>query len=215
MIMIHACPPREWYVNDFLIPSLTSQGIPKDEIIVWSDRDGKGNLSSCIETFYQCSLRDGETWHLQDDVIVCRDFANRTASAPEGVVCGFCVNKYEDEIVTGRTIPKYMWQSSFPCIKIPNYIAGEFVDWFIKNQHREGLQKYIVTGKKDDTLFRIFMLEEHFGMDVYNMAPHLVDHIDWMIGGSTINQTRPFRARAHFWDDEDLITELQQKLAGR
>lgn len=148
-------------------------------------------------------------------MVICRDFAKRIRSAPKGVVCGFCVYKYEHEIVKGETIPKYMWQSSFPCIKIPNEIAGEFVEWFIKEQKREGLQKYIVTGKKDDTLFHIFMLEEHFGMNVFNMAPHLVDHIDWLIGGSTINQTRPFRARAHFWDDEELITELQKKLAGR
>ncbi len=43
--MIHACPAREWYVTDFLVPSLIDQGISENEISVWVDRDGRGNLS--------------------------------------------------------------------------------------------------------------------------------------------------------------------------
>ena len=33
-IMIHACNERMWYVNEYLVPSMTAQGIGKDNIIV-------------------------------------------------------------------------------------------------------------------------------------------------------------------------------------
>ena len=217
-IMIHACPKREWYVDEYLWPSLIEQGIPPDNIIVWVDRYGRGNLSSCIETFTQVSEMPGDTWHLQDDVIVCRDFRDRIMSIPPGLVCGFCVEKYEyyKPPVTGPTTVWNMWQSSFPCIKIPNWIAKEFVEWFInEGQFREDLRKYTSTGKKDDTLFYTFMLEKHAKEPVLNMKPNLVDHIDYLIGGSVINTTRDFIARACYWDDNELIEELKSKLASR
>lgn len=215
-IMIHTCPAREWYVTDFLVPSLIDQGISGNEISVWVDRDGRGNLSSCIETFCQSAQLPGETWHLQDDVIVCRDFAERIKDAPSGVVCGFCVKEYENEIRCGTVKARHMWQSSFPCIKIPNRIAGEFVEWFISSaQYREDLQKYVETGKKDDTLFFIFMLEKHYTDLVTNLTPHLVEHIDYLIGGSILNQTRDIIARSCFWHDSEIIEELQSKLADR
>lgn len=210
--MIHACRGREWYVNEFLVPSLEAQGL--DNITLWVDRDDRGNLASCVESFYQVSKRGGETWHLQDDVIICRDFAERIQRAPPGVVCGFCVEKYEKAVYSGEVSTQYMWESSFPCIKIPDALAGEFVEW-LTTSDRDDLKPLIQTGKKDDTLFRIFMLEEHFRDRACNMRPHLVDHIDYLIGGSMVNQTRGFWARAMYFEDHDLITELQSKLASR
>lgn len=215
-IMIHACPAREWYVTGFLVPSLIRQGIPPDDIEVYMDRDRKGNLASCIDSFKRASERAGETWHLQDDVVVCRDFADRASKVPEGIVCGFSVARYETTQAVGETIAGYMWQSSFPCIKIPNHIAGEFSEWLTKEaMRRDDLHEYIATGKKDDTLFHIFMREKHFSEPVTNLIPHLADHIDWLIGGSVINRTREFVARASHWEDEETITELKAKLAGR
>lgn len=216
MYMIHTCLSREWYVRDFLVPSMTAQGIPLDDINIWVDRDGRGNLSACIESFYQVSRNEGETWHLQDDVIICRDFAERTRAAPKGVVCGFCVRRYEKQMETGNLLCQYMWESSFPCIKIPNEIAGEFVEWMVNEANNRGdLQNLVQTGKKDDTLFHIFMLEEHFKDRVTNLSPHLVDHIDWLIGGSVINQTRHFIARAALFEDQDLVEKLKKQLASR
>lgn len=214
MIMIHACLSREWYVNEYLVPSLKAQGI--EDVAVWLDSDGVGNLSACIESFAQCSKKEGETWHIQDDVIICRDFAERIRDAPPGLVCGFCVDIYErGAIVEGPTTAEHMWQSSFPCIKIPNSLAGEFVEWLIKAQSRPEIQKLTQTGKKDDTLFWIFIQEEHPKMKVTNASPHLVDHVDWLIGGSTINQWRGYIVRSCRWNDENLIKELESKLACR
>lgn len=213
--MIHACPEREWYVNDFLIPSMLDQGISRDEIVVWLDRSHIGNLASCLASFAECWQHPGETWHLQDDVIISRNFAERTRAAPEGIVCGFCVKQYEDSVIVGTVMALFMWQSSFPCIKIPNELAGEFVRWLDQNKDRPGVAQYVQTGKKDDTLFRAFVLETRPRMMVTNITPHLVDHVDHLIGGSIANQTRGFWARACLWTDDDLITELQQKLADR
>lgn len=214
-IMIHACPAREWYVNDYLVPSLLEQGIKKNDITVWMDRDGAGNLASCIDSFFYASQMGGETWHLQDDVIISSSFAKRTRDAPPGIVCGFCVDKYEEgNNTTGQTIGRYMWQSSFPCIKIPDALAGAFVNWYINEaQHREDLRDYVESGKKDDTLFYIFILEKHFAYPVTNMDPHLVDHVDYIIGGSIINQTRGFIARSSRFHEPHLIEELREKLA--
>lgn len=216
-IMIHACPAREWYVNDYLVPSLLEQGIKKNDITVWMDRDGAGNLASCIDSFFYASQMGGETWHLQDDVIISSSFAKRTRDAPPGIVCGFCVDKYEEgNNTTGQTIGRYMWQSSFPCIKIPNNLAGEFVDWFINTaQRRSDLKEYVETGKKDDTLFYIFILENHFRTPVTNMERHLVDHVDYLLGGSIINKTRLFIARSSRFDETGLINDLYRKLASR
>lgn len=213
--MIHACPEREWYVNEYLVPSMTSQGIRREEITVWMDRERVGNLASCLASFAECAKQPGETWHLQDDVIVCRDFAERTRAAPEGLACGFCVKCYEDSVIVGTVQAQYMWQSSFPCIKIPNELAGEFVEWIERNRDRPGIAQYVQTGKKDDTLFRSFIIETRPRMMVTNITPHLVNHVDYLIGGSIVNKTRGFVARAYLWTDEDLITELSQKLSGR
>lgn len=56
-ILIHACLKRNWYVYEHLIPSLLAQGIKEDEIHVWMDIGGEGNLMSCIHSFY--AIRTG------------------------------------------------------------------------------------------------------------------------------------------------------------
>lgn len=215
-ILIHSCPERRKYVDECLVPSMIEQGIDRDDIVVWTDWDRVGNLASCIESFKWAEMHRRETWHLQDDVIICRDFAERIRGAPDGVVCGFCADCFEDCFVPGPVMPLQMWQSSFPCIKIPDDIAGDFARWVTGVAGiREDLRPMVETGRKDDTLFRIYMLEEHYTMPVYNMLPHLVDHVDYLIGGSVINKWRGYIARSSHFEDEYLITELKRKLASR
>ena len=36
-ILIHACPQRMWYVNDFLVPMLREQG--GEDIEIWNDSE--------------------------------------------------------------------------------------------------------------------------------------------------------------------------------
>lgn len=59
-ILIHACPQRMWYVYEQLVPSLIAQGA---EVEIWNDKEGKGNLKACMESF-AARKGDGATWHI-------------------------------------------------------------------------------------------------------------------------------------------------------
>ena len=162
-IMIHACPSRMWYVNDYMIPSLIEQGIPRKEIVVWNDADGMGNLKSCMLSFAECAKYEGDTWHLQDDVLICRDFTERIDIEEDVVVCGFCHTLFEP---FNRPMPGYapavFMYNSFPCIRIPNRIAGEFVEWLENDApSRPEYREWLNSQKHDDTLWHYFFEEKH------------------------------------------------------
>ena len=212
-ILIHACPKRMWYVEEFLVPQLVEQGLAPE---VWNDADGRGCLESCMQSFREVGKRPGATWHLQDDVIVCRDFADRIRELRDGVVCGTYFSAFgPSEQYVGRVPAAFMW-NSFPCIRIPNDIAGECAEWFYTDaRFRPEYQEWYRTGKKDDTFWSEFFREVHGDDYVTNVVPSLAEHIDWLIGGSVINVWRGFIARSKFWQDNDLIEELKVKLARR
>ena len=213
--LIHTCLQRHWYVKDYLIPSMTAQGIPEEEIQVWLDTERKGNLASCIESFRDCGKYPGGTWHLCDDVVICRDFAARTKEHDSGIVCGYA---YELDVRrngprTGDVSVPDMWWS-FPCIRIPNRLAEECADWITWDaSHREMYRYYVDSGKHDDYFWMEFLMAKHRNVRVLNLAPALVDHIDYLIGGSVINRDRGRpETRTAFWEDHTVITELEEKL---
>lgn len=188
-VLIHAVQSRMWYVKDFLVPSLESQGILPEIVI----DTGRGNLRSCMDSFMD-SPKDGGTWHLQDDVIICRDFGERIKRHNKGLVLGFHSGKDNG------------FPCSFPCIRIPNDYARKCAEWFFS----EGQYKYPMyarTGKMDDTFFRLYLEENPRHYEV--LHPCLVDHIDFLIGGSVCVNVWPVRA-AEF--DKGLVDELQQAL---
>ena len=213
--MIHACPQRMWYVKRYLIPSLLTQGV--ENIEVWNDTEGKGNLFSCMEAFRACGEREGGTWHLQDDVLICRDFAERARAHDDGIVCGFgCQNFGPSMQERGRVPAVFMWYS-FQCIRIPNELAGECAAWFFDDaMHRTRYARHVFERKHDDYLWREFLLERHRDLWVTNLAPNLVDHIDHLIGGTLINQQRRLQInRSAFFEDQDLVEELERRMRKR
>ena len=215
--MIHACPQRMWYVREHLIPSMEAQGILPQELTVWNDTDGKGNLFSCMESFRACGEREGGTWHLQDDVIVSRNFAEKTRAHDEGVVCGFgCQNFGPSMQERGLVHVIFMWYS-FQCIRIPSELAGECAEWFFTDaMHRTQYAAQVVDRRHDDWFWREFLLERHRDGWVTNLAPNLVDHVDFLIGGTLINQQRNLQInRAAFFTDRDLVEELERKIKDR
>ena len=219
--MIHACPQRMWYVKEFLVPSMLAQGIREEEIEIRCDTEGKGNLFSCMERFRSCGERAAEscdpesgTWHLQDDVLICRDFAERTGAQDSGIVCGFACRNFGPSMQErGRMPVGFMWYS-FQCTRIPDSIAGECADWFFSEaQYYPKYQTKVAEKMHDDQFFRDFLAERHGDLWITNLAPNLVEHIDWLIGGTTINQMRAFKTnRAEFWEDEALVKELEEAL---
>lgn len=212
--IIHACPERMWYVDKYLVPSMIKQGI--DNINIKCDDNHIGCLESCMQIFSSVD-KDGDSWHLQDDVIICRDFKTHTQNCPaDGIVCGFSsmIDPKRDE--SGQVDVANMWWS-FPCIRIPNYLARECAEWFYS--FARGYAKYwewVHMGKCDDNFFREFLLKNHPDIDVMNLSPNLVDHVDYLIGGSMVNTYRgDVRIVSNNFADKDLVDELSKKLESK
>lgn len=217
--MIHACPPRMWYVENLLLPSMLEQGISRDDITVWNDAKGLGNLESFVQSMKLCgALPDRGVWHLQDDVILSASFAERTKelaeTREEPVICGFGCN-FGDGVIDykGRTPVKFLWYS-FPCVFISNALAGEFAAWFetvarTGELYRDNLQ----SGKMDDWFFRMFLLDRHKDEHVFHVTPALADHVDYLIGGTQVNPRRLRKYNvAEYWEEPELVDRLKAKI---
>lgn len=219
MYMIHTCPQRKWYVDGYLLPSLVEQGIDKDDIIIWNDGDGVGNL----ESFARSAKWIGKTqtylggiWHLQDDVVISKQFKEITEKENKGIVCGFCNLQFDGGGVNrvGIMPVAFAWLS-FQCIRLPNIYVKKFADWYYEDVvPNKRYSEWTADGKNDDALWRIYMVEKHPDECAYNMMKNIVDHIDYLIGGTIINGHRKGeQRRAYWWDEPDTITELEKKIA--
>lgn len=210
--LIHAVPKREWYVKEFLIPSMHNQGITNDDIIVYMDSNHDGNLKSFIKS---CTGLKYDCWHLQDDVVLSSKFKEETQKYYADVVNGFC-NIYSKENPPGYCFPGNMWYS-FPCIFIKKDILNNFLAWLDEDARLdETLVGWIKANKYDDSLFRHFMIHEYPITRVYNMAPNIVNHVDYLLGGSLTNSSRKGDkdVSSIYWEEqqllEDLITEVDK-----
>ena len=213
-ILIHACPQRMWYVEDFLVPALEAQGA--DHIEIWNDTEKAGNLAACLESF-ATRKGDGGTWHIQDDVLPCRDFVKRCNALDDGLVYGFCCRNFDDRLdACGEVYMEDAWHS-FQCVRIPNAYARECASWVRGEKWKSEspspeLPILWKLGKGDDTFFHEFMACRHPFETAKNLKPNLVEHIDWLIGGSSIQHWRDYLARAEFWEDDDLVDALRARL---
>ena len=218
--IIHACPERMWYVKGYLIPSMTEQGIDRANIKVHLDKNKVGNLESCMRLFRSMGrLGDGVsgTWHLQDDVLISSNFKKKTEQYDSGIVCGFC-NVVFDGMVTNYIwgVPaQFMWLS-FPCIRIPDYLAWECADWYYNHVVPNDLYADIrAEGKGDDVIWKQFVQECHSEAMVVNMKPNIVEHVDYLIGGSLINSQRDGIRKAFYWEEPELTQNLASRLKNR
>lgn len=214
--MIHACEERKWYVDKYLYPSLIKQGISEDEIVVWMDAEHKGNLFSCMDSFLECGKTLDATWHLQDDVLISSDFHKVTKSfSKRQIVCGFCgVEIGPKPELNGEVYPYQMWWS-FQCTQIPNDIAKECAEWFYNyymHLDRDEIRNRVEGKKSDDWFFRRFMMYHHPYEKVINLKPNLVEHVDYLLGGSVINKTRKRDHTAAFFRERYLIEQLEEEL---
>ena len=212
--MIHTMPKRVWYVKKYLIPSMLLQGISNDDILVYNDIEREGNLKACMSAFAQVDTSAEGTWHLQDDVIICHDFKEMTEKYDSGIVCAF-KSIYDGELMPGRMGVKEMW-FSFPCIRIPNDIAIKCSKWVLTYMIGNPIYKnWWEQGVNDDLLFRQFVWENYPNRTVLNLNPNLVDHIDYLIGGTVNSNSRITEIRARYFKDEYLVDELKEKLRGQ
>lgn len=222
--MIHTCNSREWYVDDYLVPSMVEQGISRKDITVWRDKNSEGNLASFVNSckwIAENKPRDGAIWHLQDDVVISERFFPETQKEYPGLACGFCNETFDAERTNyfgTELIPAMMW-FSFQCVRIPNMMAAGFVDWLENNCIPNHLyDEYVESGKCDDSLFRFYVTENYPDHPAYNIFPNIVDHIDYLVGGTTINHQRIGEKRVAIWRDhylDDAVVALEQKLKNR
>ena len=215
-ILIHASPKRLWYVQEFLLPSLLAQGARDVEI--WNDSQGRGNLLACMESF-AARTGDGGTWHLQDDVLVCRDFVKRCEALDAGVVYGFTCGQFgDDSQQTGAVYAPDAWHS-FQCVRIPDAWARECAAWYFSGAWQETSEPELYAlqdmSQGDDSFFREFLQARHGREIVTNAAPNLVEHVDWLIGGSLLSPWRGFPARSALWSDTELVEALRRRIRAR
>lgn len=214
-IIIHACPERMWYVEEFLLPELRRQ--EAGAVTVWNDSEGRGNLKACMDAFAACS-GDGDTWHLQDDVLPRRDFAERIRALEDfsGVVCGFVDEAAGPDFwKTGCRPMRDMWYS-FPCVRIPDAMARGCAEWVRAGADRS-CQANVLIGQNrgDDWFFLQYAAKTHPEGRVMNLAPCLVEHVDRLLGGSMACPDRDRTARAAYWDQPERVRVLEWKIRRR
>ena len=217
-IMIHTCNKREWYVYEYLIPSLVQQGIGQDQIKVWHDYKRIGNLQSFIESCKYVGEHYDPTeaiWHIQDDVLISSNFKQEIEKNWDGVVCGFVCKDFDIQNLDriGLVPAKYMW-FSFQCIRIPNSYCKQFYDWMYEVAvFRNDWFELYKQGKHDDSFWRFFMMDKHFRSKVVNLKPNIVEHVDWALGYSIANSARGAERRpAYYWGQEQLTRGLVEEL---
>jgi len=202
-VMIHACPKRLWYVERYLAPSLVEQGL---EPVIWNDAEGYGCLASCLRSFRSAQCE----WHLQDDVLIARNFAELAHKYDSGVVAGFCfAQSGDDSGCVGRVYAPDLWHG-FPCVRVPIDYALAYCDWVDGPDHDEREWYAIKHNKGDDFLFHEWHDKFHAREMVVNAV--MVEHVDWLIGGSVVNDWRGYICRNDLWTDEALVDELRERL---
>lgn len=212
--LIHAMPKRMWYVEDYLVPSLLKQGVVESSILVYNDSEGEGNLRACMKAFSSVPDNAEGTWHLQDDVCICKDFKILTEALDFGLACGFSSELYDGPGKIGAVPIENMW-FSFPCIRIPNQYARACADWVMTYIIGNPVyRRYWEGGANDDWAFRAYLREKHKGECAVNLAPNLVDHVDYLLGGGTGKTPRKKPCRAQYWKDYDVIRELEDRING-
>ena len=217
-IMIHTCINRLWYVNEYLVKSLREQAFTKDEIKIYLDKNSKGNLKAFMDSISQLP-DEGHTWHLQDDVIICRDFRERALQYDDfdGIVAGF-MSVYDVDDKKYYNIPNDDMRNlgwTFPCIKIPNSVAKLCLEMYNIVNGDATLEYWKQLNKGDDAVFKLYLEKYQPKIMHINVVPNLVDHIDYMLGGSTVNKSRAGTCRALYFEDLDLVKKLESELYGR
>lgn len=216
--LIHTSKQRQWYVDDFLIPSMVRQGIDSHNIYRYIDLRGEGNLISCMKAFKLVDDFhdfDGITWHLQDDVAISSVFKQYTEVEYESdMVCGFCTRDLGKHIVQpiGQIDPDFMWYS-FQCIGIKNYVASGCANWFNTDGKKDpNIARFVKSGLGDDEVFKYYCTKICSGLKALNLIPNLVEHIDFMIGGSTAAKGMPQRRAMYLKDGTEIVKNLMEEL---
>ena len=213
-ILIHACPKREQYVKKTLMPEITRQirEVNADiGLFLYIDKDGIGNQKAFLDSVRILDQRQesfyDNTWHLQDDVWPSADFIQTiiTYSLVTGIICGFGTRAACRGKSPGWTTACGMY-TSFQCIRIPDMMIHGMRDYVFRRYTSE-----INTNKWDDALFSEYLEKYAPYYPVLNLAPSIVEHVDYIIGGSVLNSWRKYRPTAIEFD-QSAVEDLKKRL---
>ena len=211
--LIHTYPKRLWYVEKYLIPSMLKQGIRETDIYIYNDEYKKGNLFAFMESLEYINenlSKEKGLWHLQDDVVLCKNFKEESVKASNKVINGFVNKNYANVEKSGEVNVKDYWYS-FPCVYIPNRYIDDFLNWIEKVREHAPFRKKYLSGRYDDWFFYKFLEMEYPIDTMINLKPNLVDHIDYLIGYTT-GKRRKVQVRAEYFKDLDLVKELERSI---
>lgn len=221
LYVIHTSPKRTEFVNEYMIPSFLEQGIKP---IVWNDAEMVGQLPAWVDCakwiLENYNIYDG-TWHLEDDVVLCKDFRKKTeelsnrTNIVQGFRCKwFSKNLYE---LTGMQPVKNLMPGS-QCIFIPNYYLIDFVRFFdekiktgqfLKSEWDRGVLY-------SDNAFKRYLKKNFPDAEINQLEDSLVDHVDYLLGGSSMNVNREHLVcRAVKFDNCEEVLRLEGVYAGR
>ena len=193
---------------------MLEQGIEKDQIEVWMDSNRDGCLFSCMKCFAEYGKRGSGRWHMQDDVVISRDFREKTEKYNEGIVSGFYRREWQSFTPQEGRVPAVYHWNSFQCVRIPDKYIAECAEWFFTDAaYRDTYRETVESKKCDDSMWYDFLTECHLEETVLNLNPSIVDHVDFLLGGSVINKWRGHYARGDLWEDEEAFENLKAKLA--
>ena len=212
--MVHVCNDREWYVDGYLVPSMIEQGIRKEHIHIWRDKKCIGNLQSFVascEWIAKNADPNRSTWHIQDDIVISSRFRDVTECEElDGLANGFCNEVFDGKrsnYISRDVTVEQMW-FSFQCVLIPNDTAARFAYWFRNICEPYCIYPDLMTGgnkgKCDDQIFSAYVKEFEPDIPAHNIYPCIVDHVDYLIGGTIINAQREKDKYVAYWRDAEL-----------
>lgn len=203
MFVIHCVPKRRKWVDGYIIPELKKH---KEKYIIYEDKKGDGNLKSFTNSLDKVKDIPNGCWHIQDDIYFAKDFFERIKKMPKDMlILGFtsadwCLGAPGTQFISGAWL-------SFQCVYIPTRYTKGFRQ-FLKDYYDE-YKDMIDQNCNDDTLFKKHLLKNFPSDWVWNEKPNLVNHIDYLIGGTTIHKNfKPHLAL--YWDEP--IEEMEQKV---
>jgi len=213
--MIHTCKQREWYVDKYLVPSMIEQGIDPNCITIWVDREGYGNLESYMQSFNNIPITHS-CWHIEDDVLLTSNFYSITREYNDfnGIVTGFCstYDKDRKDFYNEESDDLSKLWFSFPCIKLPNLLCKSLAYYYFNTDSDTYLNQFKEKKRGADTIFRRYLKKYYKGMKFINLNPNLVEHVDWLLNGSTAEGKNNFRATSIYFPEQELVEKLEEEL---
>lgn len=212
--LVHTYPKRLWYVEKYLIPSMINQGIKKKDIYIYNDEKGFGNLFAFLDSleFIKNNLSEEKgIWHLQDDVIISKDFKNITEEVGKDKVVNGFVNKWYANVEKSGVVSVKDYWYSFPCCYIPNKYIVNFLKWIEKVKFNSPYRKRWNKGRYDDWFFYKFLEEEYPTDKMINLKPNLIDHVDYLLGYTSGTRSKK-EVRAEYFNDLDLVEKLEREI---